>query len=336
MSNEKDLTPKDTKDNHIQLRWGVALNVSGIYGNQKIYTVVQLQQGTDADPCAITAKSAGSALTAAMVTENIKCTSNDQLVSDPTKINELGYDAFFWLSDYSRKVDVSQIKNSLPVIWMDPVLYADQVKFLTKNKWIQITYDYPKSAKNDAEIGFRYNLHDTGASKTLSLIKGGMNEIPRNTHLRALPNLWTKSMISAYYTAKGKSVPTCAHEQAYYTSPECDKLTDLDLEKFTVNEYIKQYCHAHIDSQGFLDYMEKFYSQCGENDPSTPLKFYYCSENLREELPLAKRINDCFNMSYNDEVDKTLQPEKLKNNLLESTLSYVQTIWKTDDVTSTS
>jgi len=152
--------------------------------------------------------------------------------------------------------------------------------------------------------------------------------------MRALPNLFNKDMIEQYHKKHDKTVPTCAHEQIYYTSLECNNLTNLDVQKFVVNEYVQQYCHAYIDYTSFLSYMEKFFEECTETNENTPLKFYFCGKNLREKSKFAKKIQECFDISYNNQYDKTLKPELLHNNLMDSVLSYVQTIWDHDTAES--
>lgn len=275
-----------------------------------------------------------------MVYSNPNCKNND-LLSDPSKIDSLKYSIFLFISDYSEKLDLTTVKNNTPIMWLDPKINKEEIDLINITGFVQIAFNYPQSINNNAEIGFRYDTQTKESFTKLKAVKNAMSTVLRNTHLRVLPNLFTKEMIESYFQKQGKETPNCTFDQKYYTSVDCNQITNIDIEKYKINEYIQQYCHAHINSKSYLDYMENFFDQCisyetnsniDDNEKDSTLKFYFCGKNLREKSKYAKKIKECFNISYNHQYEKTLKPELLKNNLLESVLDYISNIWNHDSV----
>jgi hypothetical protein len=267
-----------------------------------------------------------------VITANAECNTNKNIGIDPTIIDNLNYYTIVWVCPFANKLDLTKINNQTQIFSISPKIDADVIALLNKTKFVQITADYPNSIKNNARLAWRYNLRTPGAKKTLNIIKTTMNQVSRNTHAQILPQLYTQPMITASAAQQGQAPPACTFPQQYYSRPDCDKITDLQTEILIINEYVQQYCHNALDSQDFMKHMGNYFDECigsEKDNKANPLKFFYCSKDLREKSKYARDIKDCLARSFNGKYDSTLEPALLSNNLLESALGYTQIIYNT-------
>lgn len=330
----KDKQPKnpteDGKNVFSKLKFGQSLQTA-VFGSRLSYIVVPINQGVTGDPCFIPQLSPNVLMTIGVITANSNCTTNKNIESDPTIIDNLNYFSIVWVCPFANKLDLSKIQNKTQIFSISPKIDADVIALLIKTKFVQITADYPSSVKNNARLAWRYNLRTPGAKKSLDIINATMNQVSRNTHAQILPQLYTQAMITESATQQGQAPPACTFPQQYYSRPDCDKITDLQTEILIINEYVQQYCHNALDSQDFMKHMGNYFDQCIGTEADTqanPLKFFYCSKNLRESSKYAKDIKDCLARSFNGKYDSTLKPALLSNNLLESALGYTRSIYK--------
>lgn len=308
--------------------YGKNLYQSRDFGQKIIYQVTQVKQGNSTDNCHIEPKTVYTFWTAALIYANKDCQDNNKLISDPTMLDKLKYNLVIYVGDYDKKLNVAQVVSKTPLIWFDADIHKTEIDYIKKTNFIQFYMDYPLSDYNSSEIGFKYNFLDVTAKKTLSTIKNVMDVVNKTTHLKIIPNLFTKEMIVAYYTETGNVTPTCAHNQKYYTSVECQNLTDLESEKYAIVEYVNQVCHSNIDYKSYMQYMEEFFTKCTASKTlsQNPQEFFFCGRNIRENYKYASRIQQCFVASFNNNYDLSLRPETLSNNLLDDYMTYVQKI----------
>lgn len=269
----------------------------------------------------------------AIVNGNDLCTENDKNFSDSTYLQSLKYDLVVFVGSIDKKLDVTKSTSSIPLIWFDKDIHKDEIDYMKSNKYVQYFIDYPLSSSNNCQLGFRYNFLDVDANKTLKMIKNVMETVDRNTHLKLIPNLFTKDMIVAA-TKEGQTPPQCKFEQGYYTTLECDKITNKDLEKYAIIEYVNQLCYSQIDQTSFLSYLEEFFTKCAGSKTlsENPTEFYYCGRGIRAKSEYADRVQKCVDASFNGVYDFSLEPITLKNNLLEQYTKYTQLIWEKDSV----
>ena len=331
----KDKQPKnpteDGKNVFSKLKFGQSLQTA-VFGSKLSYIVLLIDQGNATDPCFIPPLSSYALMTIGVITANEKCTINKKSIeTDPSFIDNLNYFSIVWVSPSADKIDLSNIQNQTQIFWISPKIDAEVIALLKKTGFVQITADYPSSIKNNARLAWRYNLRTPGAKKTLDIVKATMTQVSRNTHAQILPQLYTQAMIKLSATQQNLPTPVCTFAQQYYSRPDCDQITDLETEILIINEYVQQYCHNALDSQDFMSHMANYFDQCIGSDADTlanPLKFFYCSKDLREGSKYAKDISDCLDRSFNGKYDSTMEPALLSNNLLESALGYTQRIYK--------